>query len=339
MLEKPSCAIPATIAAMKQRTLGKTGLTVSEISFGAWALGGGWGPQQDPDSNAALNEAIDRGVSFIDTAAGYGAGRSERVIARVLSERRERVIVATKTPPADGPWPPSPYCRWQDRYSESYLRRNVEERLTNLKTEAIDLLQLHTWTRAWNRDPGPLLILEKLKREGKIKHVGVSTPEHDQNSVVDLMKAGLVDTVQVIYNLFEQEPAAELLPVAREHGVGVIVRVALDEGALTGKYDAGHRFPEDDFRHDYFAGDRLARTVRRARAIEQDLGGSGFTLPQMALKFVLAHPAVSCVIPGMRSVDQARANCAVSELPDPSPELLLKMREHRWNRGFWYGGK
>jgi aryl-alcohol dehydrogenase-like predicted oxidoreductase len=324
---------------MKQRELGKTGLRVSEISFGAWALGGGWGAQRDEESGAALHDAIERGVNFIDTAAGYGDGRSERVIARVLAQRSERVIVATKTPPADGPWPPSPYCRWQDRYSESYLRSNIEERLTNLKTEAIDLLQLHTWTRAWNRDPQPFVILQKLKREGKVRYVGVSTPEHDQNSVIDLMKAGLVDTVQVIYNLFEQEPAAELLPIAAEHGIGIIVRVAFDEGALTGKYDSAHRFPEDDFRHSYFAGDRLERTVRRVKAIERDLENSGFTLPQMALKFVLAHPAVSCVIPGIRSVDQARANCAVSDLPDPSPELLLEMRGHRWNRGLWYGGK
>jgi aryl-alcohol dehydrogenase-like predicted oxidoreductase len=129
------------------------------------------------------------------------------------------------------------------------------------------------------------------------------------------------------------------LPVAAEHNVGIIVRVAFDEGALTGKYDAQHRFAEDDFRHAYFAGDRLARTVRRVKAIERDLTDSGFSLPQMALKYVLAHPAVSCVIPGMRSVAQVRANCAVSELSEPSPELLLKMHAHRWNRGFWYGGK
>lgn len=324
---------------MKQRALGKTGLSVSEISFGAWALGGGWGGQSDQDSVAALHRAIDQGVNFIDTAAGYGDGRSEQVIARVLAERREPVLVATKTPPADGPWPPSPYCRWQDRYPEGHLRRNIEERLKKLKTEALDLLQLHTWTRAWNREPEPFVILQKLKREGKIKHIGVSTPEHDQNSVISLMRAGLVDTVQVIYNLFEQEPAAELLPVAAEHNVGVIVRVALDEGGLTGKYDPEHRFPDDDFRHNYFAGDRLARTVRRAQAIERDLQNTGFTLPQLALKFVLAHPAVSCVIPGMRNAAQAQANCAVSALPEPSSELLLKMREHRWNRGFWYGGK
>lgn len=324
---------------MKYRTLGNTGYKVSEISFGAWAIGGSWGAQSDSDSLEALQEAIEQGVNFIDTAAGYGNGRSERIIGKVLKERPESIRVATKTPPAEGPWPPSPYCRWEDRYSEKHLRENIEERLRCLGTEAIDLLQLHTWTRAWNRDPQPFLILQKMKQEGKIRHVGVSTPEHDQNAVIDLMKADLVDTVQVIYNIFEQEPAAELLPVAQERNVGVIVRVAFDEGSLTGKFTEDYRFEEDDFRSGYFAGDRLPRTIKRVRAIEKEIEGSGLTMPQFALKFALSHPAVSCVIPGMRNRRQAQLNCAVSDLPDVPEEYLLKMREHRWNRAFWYGGK
>ena len=324
---------------MKYRTLGKTGFEVSEISFGAWAIGGGWGAQSDEESLAALHKAIDLGVRFIDTAAGYGNGHSERIIGKALKERSEEIVVATKTPPADGPWPPSPYCQWEDRYSESYLRENIEERLRCLDTEAIDLLQLHTWTRAWNRDPQPFLILKKLKEEGKIRNVGISTPEQDQNSVIDLMKAGLVDSVQVIYNIFEQEPAAELLPVAQECNVGIIVRVAFDEGSLTGKYTADHSFPEDDFRSNYFAGDRLERSVRRVEAIRGDIEGSGLNLPQFALKYTLAHPAVSCVIPGMRNVRQAELNCAVSDLPDIASEYLQKMNDHRWNRGVWYSGK
>ena len=324
---------------MKYRALGKSGFRVSEISFGAWAIGGSWGAQSDEDSLAALHRAIDLGVTCIDTAAGYGNGRSERIVGRVLRERSEEVFVATKTPPADGAWPPSPYCHWQDRYSEAYLRANVEERLRCLDTEAIDLLQLHTWTRAWNRDPQPFLILQKLKQEGKIRSVGVSTPEQDQNSVIDLMRHGLVDTVQVIYNIFEQEPAAELLPVAEEMGVGVIVRVAFDEGALTGKFAADHRFEEGDFRASYFAGDRLERCVKRVAAIEADTTGCGYTMPELALKFVLAHPAVSCVIPGMRSARQAELNCAVSDLPELPEDLVATLRGHRWNRGVWYGGK
>ncbi|MCH6256954.1 aldo/keto reductase [Puniceicoccaceae bacterium K14] len=324
---------------MNYRQLGKTGIEVSEISFGAWAIGGSWGEQNDDESVAALHKAIDLGVRFIDTAAGYGEGRSEKVIAKVLKERSEKVAVATKTPPAAGPWPPSPYCAWEDRYSETYLRENIEERLRYLDTDCIDLLQLHTWTRAWNRDPQPFEILKKLKNEGKVKAVGISTPEYDQNAVIDLMKGGFVDSVQVIYNIFEQEPAAELLPVAQECGVGIIVRVAFDEGSLTGKFHSDHKFGEGDFRNGYFQGDRLERSIRRVNSIKKDIEGSGLTMPQFALKYVLEHPAVSCVIPGMRNVRQAELNCAVSNLPQIAEEYLLKMRDHTWNRGFWYSGK
>lgn len=332
---------------MKLRSLGKSGLKVSEIGFGAWAIGGSWGPQSEADSVAALNRAIDLGVNFIDTAAGYGNGRSERTIAHVLGQRgaaaaggaSRRVYVATKTPPLPGAWPPSPYCKAQERYPEAYLRTNVEERLQNLQTQRLDLLQLHTWTRAWNRDPRPFAVLRQLQEEGKVGLVGVSTPEHDQNCVIDLMRGGWVDVVQVIYNLFEQEPAAELLPVAQECGVGIIVRVPFDEGVLTGKFTEQTTFPDDDFRRHYFAGDRLARAVRRAEAVRADLRGTDYTLAQAALKFILAHPAVSAVIPGMRNATQAALNCSVSNLPDLPPDLLTRLRRHNWRRGFWYGGK
>jgi aryl-alcohol dehydrogenase-like predicted oxidoreductase len=324
---------------MRYRDFGATGLPVSEVGFGAWAIGGSWGPQQDHDSLAALHRALDLGVTFIDTAAGYGHGRSERIIARVLKERSEAVFVATKTPPAPGAWPPSPYDRDDERYSESYLRENVEERLRNLGTERLDLLQLHTWTRAWNRDPRPFEVLRKMQQEGKIRFVGVSTPEHDQNSVIDLMRGGWVDAVQVIYNVFEQEPAAELLPVARELNVGVIVRVVFDEGVLTGKFTRATTFAADDFRRQYFAGDRLERAVTRTEELRKELDGTGLTLPQVAIQFALAHPAVSTVIPGIRSVAQAEANGAVSDLPSLSEDLLRRLRQHYWLRAFWYAGK
>lgn len=329
---------------MKTRPFGKSGITCSEIGFGAWAIGGGWGEQNDDESLAALNRALDLGCTFIDTAAGYGDGRSERLIGQVLKERRatgkqESIFVATKTPPTDGAWPPSPYCVADERYSESYLRASLEERLANLGTEKVDLLQLHTWTRAWNRNPTPFKNLRKMQEEGLIGLIGVSTPEHDQNSVIDLMRDGWVDSVQIIYNLFEQEPAAELLEVARACGVGVIVRVAFDEGVLTGKFTPETTFGAGDFRSGYFAGDRLARAVTRAEAIREDLADSGFTMPQAALKFVLSHPAVSVVIPGIRTIAQAEANCGVSDLPDLPPDLLKKFQRHNWRRAMWYGGK
>lgn len=329
---------------MKSRPFGKHGFNCSEIGFGAWAIGGSWGAQADADSLAALHRALDLGCNVIDTAAGYGDGRSERLIAQVLRERaaagkKERVFVATKTPPAAGIWPPSPYCRAEERYSEAYLRANVAQRLANLGGSKLDLLQLHTWTRAWNRNPTPFKILRQLQREGLIGLVGVSTPEQDQNSVIDLMRGGWIDSVQVIYNLFEQEPAAELLDVAREHGVGVIVRVAFDEGALTGKFTPQTKFAADDFRAKYFEGDRLGRAIAHADEIKKDLAGSGYTLPQAALKWVLAHPAVSVVIPGIRNVAQADANCGVSDLPAMPAALVERLRRHNWLRGVWYGGK
>ncbi len=328
---------------MQTRSLSADGPLVSEIGFGGWAIGGGWGPQQESQSIAALHAAIDHGVTLIDTAAGYGEGNSERIISKVLAERSDDVFVATKTPPDAGPWPPSPYCRWQDRYSAAYLRENVHQRLRNLNRDRIDLLQLHTWTAAWNDDPQPLLVLRQLKEEGKIGLIGISTPEHDQSCVIQLMRDGLIDTIQVIFNLFQQEAAAQILPVAAETGTGVLVRVALDEGSLTGKYSSEHQFAEDDFRSTFFQGDRQFRTARRVEAIRQDLEQFGiedqYSMAEVALKFVLARPEVSSVLVGMRNADQAEKNFRVSNRRDLSNEMLQHLRRHDWRRGVWYSGK
>jgi aryl-alcohol dehydrogenase-like predicted oxidoreductase len=323
---------------MKYRTLGKMGPEVSEIGFGAWAIGGSWGKQSDQDSLEALESSIKNGVNFIDTAAGYGNGKSERIIGEFLKSRPEKVYVSTKTPPAPGKWPPSPYCRQEERYSEKYLRESIEERLRNLQSESLDVLLLHTWTRAWNDNPTALEILQKMKSEGLLKQVGISTPEHDQNCVIQLMRDGMVDVLQVIYNIFEQEPAAQLLPVAEETGTGIIIRVAFDEGVLTGKYTGRETFDPDDFRSNYFAGDRLERGVRRTDQIKKEFADSGYSMPELALKFALSHKAVSTVIPGIRNRRQALQNTAVSDLPELSDDILLRLHEHTWNRGFWYGG-
>lgn len=324
---------------MKYRAFGRTGMEVSEIGFGAWAIGGSWGDQKESDSLEALGTALDQGVNFIDTAAGYGNGKSERIIGSFLKSREEKVYVGTKTPPAPGHWPPSPYDKIDDRYPEKYLRENVEQRLTNLQVESLDVLLLHTWTRAWNEQPKALEILQKMKSEGLIKQVGISTPEHDQNCVVQLMREGMVDVLQVIYNIFEQEPAAQLLPVAKETGTGIIIRVAFDEGVLTGKYKGDETFPPGDFRSNYYAGDRLARGVKRTEKIKREFHSSDYSMPQLALKFAMSHEAVSTVIPGIRNKSQAMQNTAVSDLPDLDPGKLEQLQGHAWNRGFWYGGK
>jgi aryl-alcohol dehydrogenase-like predicted oxidoreductase len=327
---------------MKYRTFGRLGWQVSEIGFGAWAIGGSWGPQSDEESVRALHTALDAGGNFIDTAQGYGDGHSERIIARVLRERKAGppIYVATKIPPkSPGKWPPSPHDRIEDRYPAEYLRERLERSLRDLQTDCLDLVQLHTWTRAWNRHPAALETLRELQQEGKLRGIGISTPEHDQNSLVELVRGGWLDAIQVIYNVFEQEPAAELLPAAREHRAGVIVRVAFDEGALTGKFTEQTTFAEDDFRRHYFAGDRLERTVRRVEAIKAAIGDAEPDLAAAALKFALKPDAVSVVIPGMRSPRQAQMNCAVSDLPPMTLEVEAILRKHAWHRGFWYGGK
>jgi aryl-alcohol dehydrogenase-like predicted oxidoreductase len=326
---------------MRYRRLGRLEWQVSEIGFGGWAVGGGWGTQTDQDSIAALHRAFDLGCNFVDTAQNYGNGHSERVIAKALRERgkSERIYVATKIPPQAGAWPPSPYDRIEDRFSAAHVRERVERSLRDLGTDCIDLVQLHTWTRAWNKNPQAFETLRELRKEGKLRAIGVSTPEHDQNSVIDLMREKWVDTVQVVYNIFEQEPQAELFPAAQQSEVGVIVRVALDESALTGKLTAETRFAEGDIRNRFFAGDRLARTVQRVEAIRQTVGDEEPSLAAAALKFALKPAAVSVVIPGIRSVAQAEMNLAVGSSPPLSEALEERLRPHAWRRGFWYLGK
>lgn len=326
---------------MKYRTFGRLGWQVSEIGFGAWAIGAtAWGKQDDSESIRALHKALDLGCNFIDTAHGYGNGHSERIIGRVLKERQgERIYVATKIPPTSGTWPPTPYDKIEDRLPEAYLREVVENSLNNLRVDCLDLLQIHTWTRAWNRNPVALETLERLRKEGKLRGIGISTPEHDQNCLIDLMREGWLDAAQVIYNIFEQEPAAEFFPVAVENHVAVVVRVVFDEGSLTGKFNKATTFESGEFRNQYFAGDRLGRVVNRVDKIKIALGAEEPDLATAALKFGLKPAAVSTVIPGIRNVQQAEINCSVSTQPSLSDALEMKLRNHAWRRGDWYKGK
>jgi aryl-alcohol dehydrogenase-like predicted oxidoreductase len=323
------------------RRFGRLTWQVSQIGFGAWALGSDWGPQNDADSGDALRQAIALGCNFIDTARAYGDGHSERQIARVLKERRsDRVYVATKVPPkTPGDWPPGPYDKIEDRYPAPYVRAEIEKSLRDLETDCIDLIQIHTWQRAWNQNPTVFEVLQRCREEGKVNGIGVSTPEHDQNAVIDLIRSGLIDSVQVIYNIFNQEAQEGLLQEAQKHDVAVIVRVALDEGSLTSKFAPDHAFAETDIRRNYFAGDRLARTVRRVEAIRKDLAEDGDNMTSVALRFALKPPPVSTVIPGIRNAEQARKNCLVGDQDPLSDQLELRLRKHYWRRAFWYQGK
>ncbi len=330
---------------MKYRTFGRTGWEVSEIGFGAWAIGGrGWGPQKDDESLAALRRALDLGVTFIDTAQGYGDGHSEQLVGAALAERglkigRGPVRVLTKIPPVSGAWPASPHDASEQRYPASYLRERVERSLRDLKAEVLDVVLLHLWSRAWNRDPAPLHTLKALQKEGKLLAMGISNSEFDENAVIDPMRAGLLDAVETVYNIFDQNPDLELLPRAREHDVAIVARSPFDEGALTGKLTVETVFPEGDVRRGYFRGDRLKKTVDRIEAVRRDIesasGGKEKDLASAALRFVLRNPAVATTIPGIRSVRQAEANTAASDLPPLSDDVYEALKKHFWYRVFW----
>jgi aryl-alcohol dehydrogenase-like predicted oxidoreductase len=326
---------------MNYRLLGKTGLSVSELGLGTWAMGSDWGNQSVKDSIATLHAALDSGINFIDTAAGYGSGRSEQVIAKALRSRSGATpVIATKIhPQMPGPWPPSPYCKLEERYPVDYLDKVLERSLKNLETERIDLLQFHTWTRAWNADPHVFDWVDQKKNQGKIGFIGVSTPEHDQHAVVDLMRAGLVDTVQIIFNLFEQEPAAQLLPEAQARGIGVIVRCALDEGSLAGSLREDRVFDPGDFRNRYFEGDRLTRTRKKVKSLQALVEKESYTLREAALRFVIDHPAVSTTLAGARTPEQALQNAQVADILAMESILHQKLRAFNWRKGFWYDGK
>ena len=321
---------------MNERRLGRTGLSVSEIGYGAWGIGGSqWGGAEDQESLQALHRAMDLGVNFIDTALAYGEGRSERLVGQVVREREETVHVATKVPPKNRIWPAEEGAKLDDVFPPGYMSECAGQSLRNLGMETVDLLQLHVWNDDWADSEELLGEVDRLRSDGKIRHFGISINDHQPSNGLRLVRKGAVDTVQVIYNVFDQSPEDELLPACREHGVGVIARVPLDEGGLTGRIGADTEFEGDDFRAAYFRGDRKREVRERGGAIASDLGIDEDQLAEVALKFVLGEPAVSTVIPGMRSVRNVRRNIAASDAGPLSPDERERLRAHRWVRNFY----
>ena len=321
---------------MNLRRLGKTGLEVSEVGFGAWGIGRtAWIGADDDESIKALDRAIELDLNFIDTALAYGDGHSEELVGQTVRRRPEAVYVATKIPPRNMRWPASGDDRAEATFPGEHIRKCTERSLRNLGLDAIDVQQFHVWHDNWLDQGDWRETVEALKQEGKIRHFGVSINDHAPDTALDLVRSGAVDTVQVIYNVFDQSPDDELFPSVREHDVGVLARVPFDEGGLTGSIRPDTEFPEGDFRASYFAGERKRQVADRVRAIVDDLAIQAGDIAETALRFVLSSDAVSTVIPGMRSVRNVERNCAAGDGRGLPPEQLEKLRAHRWVRNFY----
>lgn len=322
--------------------MGRTGWQISEVGFGAWGIGGGWGAVDDAGAKHALHRYLDAGGSFLDTAYGYGDGHSEQIIGEVLRERNAntasdngRIYVASKVPPKTMKWPLRPDVSVKDSYPVDWVVQCAERSLKNLGVDTLDLLQLHAWTDEYNEQLDWYEALVKLREQGKVRAFGVSINDYVPESGVRLAQSGRVDAIQVIYNIFEQTPEHALFPAAQQNGVGILVRVPFEEGALTGTLRPGAVFHADDWRGKYFTPERLALVEQHVTPLEGLLDAQTPSLALLALRFCLHHPAVSTVLPGMRKLANVDANMTA---PDVSlaPQTLNALRAAAWQHGWAY---
>lgn len=316
---------------MLYRTFGRTGWQVSEIGYGMWAMGG-WTGSNDEESLASLNRAVALGCNFFDTAYGYGEGHSEKLLGRLVrGHPHKQLYTATKIPPKNRIWPSQPHFTLDETFPPDYIREYVEKSLNNLGLGSVDLIQFHVWEDGWAGDDRWQRALGDLKREGLIHAVGISINRWEPENALKTLRTGTVDAVQVIYNIFDQNPEDDLFPVCRELNVAVIARVPFDEGTLTGTLTLDSKWPEGDWRNDYFVPENLKASVERAEAL-RPLIPAGMTMPEMALRFILHHPDVSTIIPGMRKPHHVSSNISASDVGGLPPALLAQLCAHRWVR-------
>ncbi|HEY6290586.1 MAG TPA: aldo/keto reductase [Terriglobia bacterium] len=316
---------------MKQRRFGRTGWMVSEIGYGMWGMGG-WTGSDDQESVSSLQRAADLGCNFFDTALAYGNGHSEGLLGQLLrANPGKRVYTATKIPPKNQQWPSRRNFTLDDCYPPDYIEKSVEISLKNLGTPSIDLIQFHTWEDSWVDDDRWLKVLDNLKSQNMISAVGLSLNRWEPWNGVRAVREGLVDAVQVIYNIFDQNPEDELLPACREKDVAVIARVPFDEGSLTGTLTKESKWPQGDWRNLYFVPENLNSTVDRVEKLRL-LVPPGMTLAEMAMRFILMNQTVSTIIPGMRKLRNVESNIAAASAGPLPQDLCTELRGHRWDR-------
>jgi aryl-alcohol dehydrogenase-like predicted oxidoreductase len=316
---------------MHYRPFGRLGWEVSEVGYGMWGLAG-WTGSDDNESREALQLAVDLGCNFFDTAAAYGDGRSERILGHLLRDNPDkRLYTATKVAPKNRTWPSRRGFKLDDVFPSDYIRASVEQSLINLNAPRIDLLQFHVWEDDWADDERWHRTVDDLKREGLILGMGVSINRWEPANAIRTLRTGLIDAVQVIYNIFDQAPEDELFPVCRELDVAVIARVPFDEGSLIGNLTKDTTWPAGDWRGTYFVPENLSKTVDRVEKLKPVVPRD-MTMPELALRFVLSNPDVATVIPGMRKPRNVRANMDAAERRALPAEVLETLRGHRWDR-------
>jgi aryl-alcohol dehydrogenase-like predicted oxidoreductase len=316
---------------MRYREFGNTGWEVSEIGYGMWGMAG-WEGSDDSQSERSLDLAVEQGVNFFDTAWGYGEGHSETLLGRLVRRHPDtKLYTASKIPPKNFRWPARAEYSMEDSYPGSHIREFTEKTLRNLGLEQIDLMQFHTWDDSWAPREEWQRVVEDLKKEGKVAAMGISMNRWEPENGMEALKTGLLDAVQVIYNIFDQAPEDELFPFCEAHGIGVIARVPFDEGTLTGNITRNTTFPEGDWRGTYFVPENLEASADRADRL-RPLVPEGMSMAEMALRFILANNTVSTVIPGMRKQRNVLANTATSDGELLPEALMASLRSHRWDR-------
>jgi aryl-alcohol dehydrogenase-like predicted oxidoreductase len=317
---------------MRYRRFGRTGWEVSEIGYGMWGMGG-WSGSDDEESLQSLQRAVDLGCNFFDTAWAYGEGHSETLLGRLVRANADRKLyTATKVPPKNRQWPSRAGTPLEEVFPPEYIEEYVHSSLKNSGLESFDLVQFHVWEDGWTDDDRWSKKTEELRSQGLVRAVGISINRWEPENGVRAVRSGLVDAVQVIYNIFDQNPEDELFPACAEADVAVVARVPFDEGTLTGTLTRESRWPEGDWRNTYFVPENLNPSVERADALKPVASRAALSMPEMALRFILSNPTVSTIIPGMRKLKNVESNVAASDAGPLPTELVEELRAHRWVR-------
>ncbi len=316
---------------MQYRTFGRTGWKVSEIGYGMWGLAA-WTGSDEKEIEASLDAAVVLGCNFFDTAWAYSSGKSEKILGSLVRRHpQNRLYTATKIPPKNFIWPSKRDFSLDDCFPPEHIIEYTEKSLKNIGVETIDLQQFHVWEDSWADDERWQKAVSKLKEEGKIRAIGVSVNRWEPDNCLKTLKTGLIDSVQVIYNIFDQAPADSLFPLCEELNIAVIARVPFDEGTLTGAITKDTKFPEDDWRSSYFVPENLESSVEHVQKI-RPLVPAGMTIAEMALRFILCNKTISTTIPGMRKLNHLKSNIGTSDGRGLTPDLLAELKKHRWDR-------